>query len=50
MNENIKIKNIEKLSDALLLKIVRKGLKDDFSEQCTLWYPIMLEAKKRKLI
>ena len=47
---NIEIKNLNKASKKTLFKIYYAGLKDDFSEQCSLWYPVMLELKKRKLI
>jgi len=48
--QNIKIKNIHKTSTKTLLKIHNYGLKDDFVSQCPLWYPSMLELKKRKAI
>jgi len=46
---NIQIKNISKLSDKTIKKWVME-CKDDFKGCCVFCYPLLEEAKKRKLI
>jgi len=47
--DNITIKNIPKLSDKQIKKWANI-CRDDFSLPCPFCYPILFEAKKRKLI